>query len=635
MTALLLYAFIYLFAAVVAVPISKRLGLGSVLGYLLAGIAIGPVLHLVGNETQSIQHVAEFGVVMMLFLVGLELEPAMLWRLRNKLLGLGGLQVGLTIALIAVVAVAIGQPWQVGIAAGCVLALSSTAIVLQTLGEKGLLPSPGGQSSFSVLLFQDIAVIPMLALLPLLAMPELMGAAAHGNSHESINLLENLNGYLRALITLAAIAGIVVGGHFLSRPIFRYIAASRMREVFTIFALTLVVGIAALMSLIGLSPALGTFLAGVVLANSEYRHELESNLEPFKGLLLGLFFITVGAGIDFTLLFGEFWLILALTLAVMLIKALVLLALGMVFKLKGLDRKLFALGLAQAGEFGFVLLSFNVQNALMSPATADRLLLVVALSMLLTPMLFIFYDKVLVPRAYQGGQRQQDAVEAENPVIIAGHGRFGQMVNSLLLACGYQTTVIDYDPETVDGLSKYGLKTYFGDATRPELLETAGIEKAKLLVVAIDNKEQAVAMVEHVSRIRPDLPMVVRAYDRTHVYDLYRAGGQAIVRETFDAAIRSGRMALELLGMDKAKAAEVSTFYYHRDRHSVALMAGLYNPELPRFGNTEMMKVALADDAETAEMIQALLRGEAVDWQPGAENADREHPVQAEKEIAG
>lgn len=298
----------------------------------------------------------------------------MLWRLRNKLLGLGGLQVGLTIALIAVVAVAIGQPWQVGIAAGCVLALSSTAIVLQTLGEKGLLPSPGGQSSFSVLLFQDIAVIPMLALLPLLAMPELMGAAAHGNSHESINLLENLNGYLRALITLAAIAGIVVGGHFLSRPIFRYIAASRMREVFTIFALTLVVGIAALMSLIGLSPALGTFLAGVVLANSEYRHELESNLEPFKGLLLGLFFITVGAGIDFTLLFGEFWLILALTLAVMLIKALVLLALGMVFKLKGLDRKLFALGLAQAGEFGFVLLSFNVQNALMSPATADRLL---------------------------------------------------------------------------------------------------------------------------------------------------------------------------------------------------------------------------------------------------------------------
>ena len=620
MTSLLLYAFIYLFAAVVAVPISKRLGLGSVLGYLLAGILIGPVLHLVGNETQSIQGVAEFGVVMMLFLVGLELEPAMLWRLRNKLLGLGGLQVALTIALIAAAAVAIGQPWQVGIAAGCVLALSSTAIVLQTLGEKGLLPSPGGQSSFSVLLFQDIAVIPMLALLPLLAMPELMGQAHSGGGHESINLLEGLNGYLRALITLAAIAGIVVGGHFLSRPVFRYIAASRMREVFTIFALTLVVGIAALMSLIGLSPALGTFLAGVVLANSEYRHELESNLEPFKGLLLGLFFITVGAGINFDLLFGEFWLILGLTLAAMLIKALVLLALGAAFKLKGLDRKLFALGLAQAGEFGFVLLAFNVQNALMPAATAERLLLVVALSMLLTPLLFIFYDKVLVPRAYQGEAREQDHIEEENPVIIARHGRFGQMVNSLLIACGYQTTVIDYDPVTVDGLSRYGLKTYFGDASRPELLETAGIEKAKLLVVAIDNQEQAISLVEHVKRIRPDLPIIARAYDRIHVYDLHRAGAQEIIRETFDSAIRSGRTALELLGMDKAKAEEVSTFYYHRDRRSVAIMADAYEPGLQRFSNPRMAAIAQADDMETNEMIQALLRGESVDWQPDGEN---------------
>ncbi|MDO5639081.1 MAG: monovalent cation:proton antiporter-2 (CPA2) family protein [Neisseria sp.] len=626
MTALLLYAFIYLFAAVVAVPISKRLGLGSVLGYLLAGILIGPVLHLVGSETQSIQGIAEFGVVMMLFLVGLELEPAMLWRLRNKLIGLGGLQVAATVAVIAAAAVAVGQPWQVGIAAGCVLALSSTAIVLQTLSEKGLLASPGGQSSFSVLLFQDIAVIPMLALLPLIALPELMGQA-HGGGHESLNLLEGVNGYLRALITLAAIAAIVVGGHFLSRPVFRFIAASRMREVFTIFALTLVVGIAALMSLIGLSPALGTFLAGVVLANSEYRHELESNLEPFKGLLLGLFFITVGAGINFALLFGEFWLILGLTLAVMLIKAGVLFALGTIFKLRGLDRKLFMLGLAQAGEFGFVLLAFNVQNALMPAATAERLLLVVALSMLLTPLLFIVYDKLLVPRAYRKATRADDTIEEENPVIVAGHGRFGQMVVGLLMACGHKTTVIDYDPVTAEGMSRYGIKTYFGDASRPELLETAGIGKAKLLVIAIDNKEQAVAMVEHVKRIRPDLPVIVRAYDRIHTYDLYRAGAQAIVRETFDSAIRSGRMALEMLGMDKDKAAEISTFYAQRDRHSVALMADAYDPELPRFGNDRMRTIALADDAETATMIQALLRDEKADWQPGDENADREHPV--------
>ncbi len=624
MTELLLYAFIYLFAAVVAVPLSKRLGLGSVLGYLLAGITIGPVLHLVGQETQSIQHVAEFGVVMMLFLVGLELEPAMLWRLRNKLIGLGGLQVVLTIALITAAAVAIGQPWQVGIAAGCVLALSSTAIVLQTLSEKGLLGSSGGQSSFSVLLFQDIAVIPMLALLPLIAMPELMGAAHTGAAeHGSINILEGLNGYLRALITLAVIAGIIVGGHFLSRPVFRYIAASRMREVYTISALTLVVGIAALMSLIGLSPALGTFLAGVVLANSEYRHELESNLEPFKGLLLGLFFITVGAGINFYLLFGEFWLILGLTVAVMLLKALVLFALGIVFQLKGLDRKLFALALAQAGEFGFVLLAFNVQNALMSAAVADRLLLVVALSMLLTPLLFILYDKVLVPRAYQNNQRSDDAIDEENPVIIAGHGRFGQMVNGLLLACGYHTTVIDYDAVTVEGMSKYGIKTYFGDASRPELLEAAGIEKAKLLVVAIDDKESAIKMVEHVHRIRPDLPIVVRAYDRIHVYDIYHAGGTNIVRETFDSAIRAARLSLEQLGMSKEKAQEISTFYYQRDRHSVALMADAYEPDIPRFGNTKMAAIAQANDAETAAMIQALLRGEKVDWYPGEENVRR------------
>ncbi|MFQ1014382.1 monovalent cation:proton antiporter-2 (CPA2) family protein [Avibacterium paragallinarum] len=323
MTSLLVSAFIYLFAAAVAVPISKRLGLGSVLGYLLAGVAIGPILGLVGQEAEKVQHVAEFGVVMMLFLVGIELEPKTLWALRNKLLGLGGLQMGLTIAAITGIAVLLGYSWQMGIAVGCVLAASSTAIVLQTLGEKGLLKSPGGQSSFSVLLFQDIAVIPILALLPVLASPELLNQG-QTVAAESANLLSGLTGTAKAVITLAVITFIVLGGHFLSRPIFRYIAASRMREIFTAFALALVIGIAAMMSLIGLSPALGTFLAGVVLANSEYRHELESNLEPFKGLLLGLFFITVGAGIDFSLLFNDFATIIGITLLVLIVKAFIL-----------------------------------------------------------------------------------------------------------------------------------------------------------------------------------------------------------------------------------------------------------------------------------------------------------------------
>ena len=623
MTALFTTAFIYLAAAVLIVPLSKRLGLGSVLGYLLAGILIGPALGLVGQETHDIQHVAEFGVVMMLFLVGLELEPAMLWKLRAKLLGLGGLQVLGTIAAIAVIALLLGQPWQVAIAAGCVLALSSTAIVLQTLGEKGLLNSPGGQASFSVLLFQDIAVIPMLALLPLIAIPELI-ALAHGGGHESLTLLDGLPGYLKAIVILAIVGGLILGFHYLSHPFLGYIARSRLREVYTATALMLVVGISALMSLIGLSPALGAFIAGVVLADSEYRHELESTLEPFKGLLLGLFFITVGAGIDFELLFGEFPLILGLTVAVMAVKAGVLYALGKVFRLRGTSLPLFTLALAQAGEFGFVLLSFTVQHGDLPQDTAERLLLVVALSMLLTPLLFIAYDKLLAPRASRDGlKREADVIAEENPIIILGHGRVGQLVDNLLLSCGYHTTVIDYDVETVEGLSRFGVKSYFGDASQPALLEAAGIAKAKLLIIAIDQREQAVAITEHVRRAHPNLPIIARAYDRIHVYQLYNAGATAIIRETFDAAIRTGRTALEVLGMDTEKAKEISEFYYHRDRHATQQMADAYDPNLPRFGNERMAAIAKVNRAITREMIATLLRGEPVDWQPREDSATR------------
>ena len=601
MTALFTTAFIYLAAAVLIVPLSKRLGLGSVLGYLLAGILIGPTLHLVGQETHDVQHVAEFGVVMMLFLIGLELEPAMLWKLRAKLLGLGGLQVLGTIAAIAILALILGQPWQVAITAGCVLALSSTAIVLQTLGEKGLLNSPGGQASFSVLLFQDIAVIPMLALLPLIALPELTAPAI-----------------------LAIVIGLIAAFHYLSHPFLRYIARSRMREVYTATALMLVVGIAALMSLIGLSPALGAFIAGVVLADSEYRHELESTLEPFKGLLLGLFFITVGAGIDFELLRHEYHIILALTVAVMAIKAAVLYILGKIFRLRGTGLPLFTLALAQAGEFGFVLLSFVVQHGNMPEDTAERLLLVVALSMLLTPLLFIAYDKLLAPRASRDGlKREADVIAEENPIIILGHGRVGQLVDNLLLSCGYHTTVIDYDVETVEGLSRFGVKSYFGDASQPALLEAAGIAKAKLLIIAIDQREQAVAITEHVRRAHPNLPIIARAYDRIHVYELYNAGASAIIRETFDAAIRTGRTALEVLGMDAEKAQEISEFYYHRDRHATQQMAEAYDPNLPRFGNERMAAIAKVNRAITREMIAKLLRGEPVDWQPREDSVTR------------
>ena len=589
MTSLLLSAFIYLASAAVAVPLSKRLGLGSVLGYLIAGVLIGPVFGLVGQETESIQHVAEFGVVMMLFLVGLELE-----------------------------------------AAGCVLSMSSTAIVLQTLGEKNLLASQGGQASFSVLLFQDIAVIPMLALLPLLALPELAGQATEAAHHaDAVNLLAGLPAYEKAGITFGVIALIVVGGHFLAGPIFRYIAAARLREIFTVVSLALVIGIAVLMSLIGLSPALGTFLAGVVLANSEYRHELESNIEPFKGLLLGLFFITVGAGVDFELLAHQGWKILGITLCVIIAKGLILLLLGKVFRLKRLDQKLFALALAQAGEFGFVLLSLVESNGVMPSHIAKQLLLAVALSMLFTPLLFIVYDKVMVPRAYArakaGDAVRPDVIEQKHPVIIAGHGRFGRVINAMVTACGYKTTVIDHNAATVAGYKRFGVETYFGDASRQELLLIAGLAEARLLVVAIDNHEQAMKITEFARKTNPGIKIVARSYDAQQTYELYHAGADEIVRENFDSAVRCGKRALECLGMPKLKAEEVGNLYFHRNRHGMAMAAKAYDPNIGMFENKALIEIMRAEMAETERLIRQLLHDQAISWPKDQAETTTEH----------
>ncbi|MBV7296298.1 monovalent cation:proton antiporter-2 (CPA2) family protein [Enterovibrio paralichthyis] len=555
MTGIFLQAFIYLIAAVIAVPVAKRLGLGSVLGYLIAGVVIGPMIGLVGAENTTIQHFAEFGVVMMLFLVGLELEPKMLWAMRNKLLGLGGLQLGLTAAAVAAIGFyLLSQPLSIAVTIGLIFALSSTAIVLQTFSEKRLTKTEGGRNAFSVLLFQDIAVIPMLAFIPLLALPDLVEKAQSlaetaAEHHKEISLVAGLPGWAVALVTIAAIAGVVVGGHFLSRPLFKFVASSGLREIFTATALMLVIGIAALMSLVGLSPALGTFLAGVVLANSEFRHELESNIEPFKGLLLGLFFITVGAGINFGILFDDLFLILGLTVGLMLLKALVLLLISFVFRIKGAARWLFALSLAQAGEFGFVLLSFSIQNHVIPTDLAELLSLVVALSMFLTPGLFIIYDKVILPRLVKASnEREEDVIEEKGTVIIAGVGRFGQVVNRLLTANGVQTVVLDHEATQVDNLRQINIKSYYGDATRPELLHTAGIEEAALLVVAMDNQETTTELVEYVRHAYPNVKILARAYDRGHAYKLRDAGADFIVKETFHSALEMGAEALRALG---------------------------------------------------------------------------------------
>ncbi len=569
--------------------------MGSVLGYLIAGIVISPALAFLNVDVVSIQHFAEFGVVMMLFLVGLELEPKLLWSMRSRLLGLGGGQVVLTTAAVMGVAMVLGQAWSVALAIGLVMALSSTAIVLQSLGEKGLLKSDGGQSGFSVLLFQDIAVIPMLALIPLLALPELAqtmsGAPGAEGEHGggAISLVAGLPGWAAGLVTLGAIAAVIGTGSYLTGPIFRFIAASRMRELFVAAALMIVVGIALLMSLVGLSPALGTFLAGVVLANSEYRHELESDIDPFKGLLLGLFFMTVGAGINFALLFDNFAVIAGLTLGLIALKAAILFVLAVAFKIGGADRWLFSLGLAQAGEFGFVLLSITVASAVIPGDLSDRLLLIVALSMLLTPALFIIYDRIIAPLYSGGKDREMDAIEENCEVIIAGHGRVGGIVRRILRGTGLEPTVIDFSSRQLELLKAFDVHAYYGDATRPDMLSAAGINDAKLFVIAIDGKEQITGLVKYMIKHHPRVHIVARAVDRNHVYDLWYAGCRDIIRETYDGSLRMGRSAIEALGYSRDQADRMVATFNEMDRSTMRNAADHYDPDVPAHENEDYL----------------------------------------------
>ncbi len=614
---------LYLGAAVVAVPLAARLGLGSVLGYLMAGIVLG-FIPGIGSETEELQHFAEFGVVVMLFLIGLELEPRALWDMRDRLIGLGGLQIGLTTAAITGAAVALGQPWQTGLAIGLIFALSSTAIVLQTLSEKGLMQTGGGRSTFSVLLTQDIAVIPMLALLPLLAITQAVTISPdgslqrstedHGDAHHAVSLVEGLPGWGVTLVTIAAVALVILVGVFMTRPVFRYIHHARLREMYTALALLMVFGVAVLMQLVGLSPALGTFLAGVVLANTEFRHELESDLAPFKGLLLGLFFITVGAGIDKALFVSMPFTLIGLTLGVILVKGAILYILGTAFRLRGRDRWLFTLGLAQAGEFGFVLISFSLQQSVLSPRLGDMLLMVVALSMLVTPLLFILHDW-LSRRAAEHVDHPEDEIDVRGEVIIAGIGRFGQVVSRLVESAGFPTTVLDNNLAAVQTMRKFGFKGYFGDPTRPDLLHAAGIETAKVLVVALDDPKAATRLVSYARRVRPDIHIVARARDRVHVFALYQAGANDIVRELFDSSLRAGRYVLENVGLSEFEANEAEMAFYHHDRRAMRELAALWKPDVPVDQNPEYMARSRELRAELeAGLPQALEEGvEATD----------------------
>ena len=605
----LFQAMVYLAAAVIMVPIAKKLGLGSVLGYLLAGIIIGPaVMGFIGNEGEDIMHFAEFGVVMMLFIIGLELEPKLLWRLRKTIVGMGGLQVLLTTVALTGLGTGFGMPWQQSLALGMILSLSSTAIVLQTLNEKNLMKTSAGQSSFSVLLFQDIAVIPMLALFPLLA--TLPIANSDAQAHATDNLVSGLPTWAQALVVLGSVAAIIVAGRFLTRPLFRIVASTRLREMFTATALLLVVGIAVLMAQVGLSPALGTFLAGVVLANSEYKHELESNIDPFKGLLLGLFFIAVGASIDFELITQDPMRIFGLVLGLMLVKGLVLFVLGKLFKLKLDQNLIFTFALSQVGEFAFVLFSFSLQSGILSDGTIDTMIAVVAISMALTPLLILLNEKVFQPgiaAAELGEEREADQIDEHNPVIVAGFGHFGNTTGRFLRAHNIGMTILDNNVERVELLRKMGIKVFYGDASRYELLQSAGADKAKLIIITIEPPEKRLEMIETIKKHFPNLRMLVRAENRFDAYDQMNAGMLHVYRETVDTALRVGVDVMRFLGYRTYAAQRAARTFLRLDELNLKKLASIKDDDeyivTARENIEELEKIIQQDSNQIANSV--------------------------------
>jgi monovalent cation:proton antiporter-2 (CPA2) family protein len=566
---LLFQAFIYLLAAVATVPIAKQLGLGSVLGYLLAGVIIGPhLLGLVGQGSGGVMHVAEFGVVMMLFLVGLELRPNLLWRLRGPIMGTGGAQLVLTTLVVAGLACAVGLQIQPALAIGMIFSASSTAIALQTLNEKGLLTSKGGQTSFSVLLFQDLAVIPILAILPLLAVTSAATSATHADGG-------NAAPWQRALLIVAVVTAIIAGGRFLVRPIFRYLASTRLNEIFTAAGLLLVVGIALAMEKVGLSPALGTFLAGVVLAESEYRHELEADIEPFKGLLLGLFFISVGASIDLPLVKSQPLVVVGLVFGLLVVKFVVLLGIGKITNLEKSQNFTFAFALAQGGEFAFVLTSFAVQNQVLDQRIGNLLVATVALSMVMSPFLFTLNERFVQPLfSSQLPDREADEIdEKDNPVILAGFGRFGHIVGRVLNLQGIKTTVLDVDSDQVELVRKLGVKVFYGDASRLELLQAAGAATAKLIIIAVNDEEKSLIIVDTVQKHFPNLKILARAAGRDHAYRLLRHGVEHIYRETLGSSLDLSVAALRMLGVRAYEARRAAKSFHDYDEQTVRELA--------------------------------------------------------------
>lgn len=589
-------------AAVVAVPLFKRLGLGSVLGYLAAGLAIGPYGLAVVTDSHAIIHIAEFGVVMFLFVIGLEMKPSHLWGLRRQIFGLGSLQVVISAILLTMVGVLFGASWAVSFVCASGFVLTSTAIVMQVLGERQELASPRGQRIVSILLFEDLLIVPLLAIVEFLA-PGTPDGAAHATP-----LWQTIG------IALLSLGALVAAGLWVLNPLFRVLAASRAREVMTAAALLVVLGSGLLMEMGGLSMAMGAFVAGVLLSESSFRHQLEADIEPFRGLLLGLFFLGVGMSLDLKVVAENWGIIVSGVIALMVVKGLCVYGVARLARSNHADALDRALLMAQGGEFAFVLYSAAANAGVIDATVNANMTAIIVLSMAITPLILILHRRFAAQPAQT---READTFDEHHPILVVGMGRFGQIVNSMLQMSGHSTTVIDLDPTTVAGFNRFGTKTHFGDASRPELLLAAGIENTRLLVIAIDNREQALSIARFAREVNPNIDIVARAYDRLHTFDLYQAGANEIVRETFDAAIRAGKRALERLGMSRDDAEKVGKIFYRHDRHGMIEQARVYDPTLGPFKNQQMAELVRAQRQDTREAIQAALRGEEEEWPHG------------------
>lgn len=558
----LYHIFIFLTAACIIIPLASRFKIGSVLGYLIIGVLIGPFgFKLIGNAEQIMQF-AEFGVIMMLFLIGLELEPETLWRLRKAIIGLGSLQVILTTSILTLVGILLGYNWRICIAASMALSLSSTALVLQSLQEKNLMHTTIGETSFAILLFQDIAVIPILIILPLLVMEGVTPVAKTG-------LLSSLPGLEQAGIVAALIATIIVIGYFFSHYFFYIIAQTNLREVFTATSLALIVGITLLMQTIGISPGLGAFVAGVVLANSEYKRTLETDIEPFKGLLLGLFFISVGMRMDFTILAQHPVNLLGTIALFITIKALILLFLGRSFGLSRVQSIGIALLLSQGSEFAFVLFQFASSSEVITEPLADFFIFAIALSMATTPLLMMIYRRFIVPRFMSNLPPRYDTIDEQHAVILAGYGRFGQIIGRFLNAQGVNLTVLENDPEQVELLRKFGFKGYFGDASRLDLLKNAGADKAKLLIVAVDDPDTSLDIVRLAKQEFPQIKIYSRARNRRHAYELHKEGVDYFRREVFDSSLTMAQEVMTFLGYNPDTMRRNARTFKHYDERNL------------------------------------------------------------------